>query len=234
MQSRFKNLFPLKTDGKTEHTGLWIAIYGPDGAGKSAVAQRLSTELTPIFNGVRLRHLRVPMYGSQPATVVTEPHAKPPRGFTVSCLKLLYMFAQGWIAHLSVLTWVTHGQLVIFDRYFLDYAIDPQRYRLAASTVRLASLLGKLAPRPDVQFVLDVRGEELQRRKPEVSMAESKRQRCEYAARVARLPNAVLINADRPLVAVAAEVGNHVLQLVNHRSLSMAKATSRRLQDAVR
>ena len=73
---------------------------------------------------------------------VTQPHAQPPRGIILSCLKLLYMFLHGWLAHaLSTLFWIASGQLVIFDRYFLDYAIDPQRYRLSATSVRLASLL---------------------------------------------------------------------------------------------
>lgn len=166
---------------------------------------------------------------------VTTPHAQEPRGLVLSCLKLFYMLAQSWMAHLlRVLVWVTRGHLVIADRYFLDYAIDPQRYRLAASTVRLASLLGRIAPQPDLQFVLDVPAGELQRRKSEVSLAESKRQRHEYAARIARLPNSVLVNGGRSITEVFQDIRNEILQLINRRSPAMPKISSSTIQDAAR
>jgi thymidylate kinase len=205
----------MNRHGRAKHPGLWIALYGPDGAGKSAVAARLATELAPSFSGLQLHHLRVPLWRSPShIVVVTDPHARQPRGLVLSCLKLLYMFAQSWLAHLlRVLSWLARGQLVIADRYFLDYAIDPQRYRLAASSVRLASLLGRLAPVPDLQFVLDVPANELQRRKPEVSLGESRRQRQEYAARIARLPNTALVNADRPVTDVSIDISREILQL---------------------
>ena len=206
--------------------GLWIALYGPDGAGKSAVAAQVAAELAPLFKDVQLHHLRIPLWRmSQPNIIVTQPHAQQPRGIFLSCLKLFYMFAQSWMAHLfRTFFWLTSGQLIILDRYFLDYAIDPRRYRLAGESVRLASLLGKSAPHPDLQVVLDVRAEELQRRKCEVSLAESRRQRQEYAARVSVLPSAILVDADRPVADVAAEIIAHVLELLHRRSHAVAQA----------
>lgn len=213
-----------------------MLYYGPDGAGKSAVAERLAAELPPSFSGLQIHHLRVPLWrSSSRVLVVTNPHAQGPRGLVLSCLKLLYMFAQSWLAHLlRVLAWVRHGHLMIFDRFFLDYAIDPQRYRLAASSVRLASLLGEFAPQPDLQVVLDVPADELQRRKPEVTPSESKRQRQEYAARIARLPNALLVNADRPVTDVSAEIFREILKLRQHCSSTTSPALQRAAQISVR
>lgn len=221
---------------KLRRRGLWIALYGPDGAGKSAVAARIATELASLFRGVQLHHLRIPLGRCEDkVTVITEPHAQPPRGLLLSCLKLSYMFAQSWLAHLvHVLVWLARGQLVLSDRYFLDYAVDPRRYRLTGATVRLASLLGDFSPQPDLQFVLDVPAAELQRRKPEVSLAESQRQRHEYAARIARLPNAILVNGERPLGEVASDVGNTILQLLNDRAHSIPRSSSATFQDAAR
>ncbi len=224
-----------RRERRVSHPGLWIALYGPDGAGKSAVAARVAAELASLFTGLQLHHLRLPFpRSSRQIAVVTDPHAQPPRGLILSCLKLSYVFVQSWLAHLRVLVWVAGGQLVIFDRYFLDYAIDPQRYRLGGSSVRLASLLGKSAPQPDLQFVLDVPAGELQRRKPEVSRAESTRQRQEYAARIARLPNTVLVNADRPVADIVVDISSEILQLLNHRSPTAANAPSPTFQDAAR
>jgi thymidylate kinase len=219
---------------KPEHRaavpGLWIALYGPDGAGKSAVVSRIAAELAPLFSGVQLHHLRIDLgRNAKPAVPVTDPHAQLSRGLMLSCLKLLYMFLHSWLVHvLRTLFWIGSGGLLIFDRYYLDYAIDPQRYRLSATSVRLASLLGRLAPQPDLQFVLDVRGEELQRRKPEVSLAESRRQRNEYAARIGSLPNAVLVDADRAVAEVASEIAGLVLHYARRASPPAAEAVPSR------
>ena len=131
----------LKSELRPTLPGLWIALYGPDGAGKSIVALRIAAELAPLFSQVQLLHLRVVLgRNAKPSVAVTQPHAQQPRGIILSCLKLLYMFLHGWLAHaLLTIFWLASGQLVIFDRYFLDYAIDPQRYRLSAASVRLAS-----------------------------------------------------------------------------------------------
>jgi thymidylate kinase len=189
-----------------------------------------------LFSGLQLHHLRIPLWRTPSRTaVVTDPHAQQPRGLVLSCLKLFYMFAQSWLAHLlRVLVWVARGQLVIADRYFLDYAIDPQRYRLAAASVRLASLLGRFAPAPDLQFVLDVPAEELQRRKAEVSLGESRRQRQEYAAGIGRLSNTVLVNADRPVTDVSIEITRRISKLHHRRSWIATAALQRVEQMEVR
>ena len=196
------------TDGAGKsREGLWVAVYGPDGAGKSAVIQQLASGLTPLFSAIRMYHLRIPLWRySGPPASVTNPHGQPPRGTFLSCLKLLYMLAHAWLTHfLFVVPSLVSGQLVLFDRYFLDYTIDPQRYRLAKQSSGFARLLARLAPRPDVQFVLDVSAEELQKRKREVSFAESGRQRRAYA-NLQSSADAVLVNADRPIAAIAGEI----------------------------
>jgi len=206
--------------------GLWIALYGPDGAGKSAVARQLRLTLSPYFAGVIVHHLRLSLGGAKPHSApVTQPHAQLPRGRAPSYLKLIYMFAHGWLGHwLLTCPGRSSGQLVIFDRYFLDYAVDPRRYRLAEASITLAAVLGRFAPRPDLQFVLDVSAEELQKRKGEVSLAESARQRREYVARLGAMPNAIVLNADRPVAEVANEIATGILRLVQAASDGPAEA----------
>jgi len=190
--------------------GLWIAIYGPDGAGKSAVVRQLAGELAPLFAGVCQYHLRVRWLGAgKPTSPVTDPHAQRPRGAFLSCLKLVYMLAHAWVTHLFVVLPLTVAdQLVLFDRYFLDYAVDPRRYRLAQRSVGFARLLARWAPRPDLQFVLDVPAEELQRRKAEVTLTESQRQRRAYVELLGGLSNTVLVNAAQPVSVVANEAAS--------------------------
>ena len=203
----------MNRHGRAKHPGLWIALYGPDGAGKSAVRRALRPSSLPrsvVFSfiacGFRLAQ-------SVAHCRSHRSHARQPRGLVLSCLKLLYMFAQSWLAHLlRVLSWLARGHFVIADRYFLDFAIirnvtaSPRR----ASDWRRSWAGSHLT---DLQFVLDVPANELQRRKPEVSLGESRRQRQEYAARIARLPNTALVNADRPVTDVSIDISREILQL---------------------
>jgi len=205
--------------------GLWIALYGPDGAGKSAVANQLRLALAPYFVAIVVHHLRIPLGATSPhAEPVTRPHAQAPRGALISYLKLVYRFAHDWLAHLLVtLPSRAAGELVIFDRYFLDYAVDPRRYRLGKSRASFASFLGRFAPGPDLQFVLAVSAEELHRRKAEVSLAESARQRVEYGARVGALPNAMVVNAEKSVAEVVDEIAAIVLEFVKCKSEGTAE-----------
>ncbi len=219
------------TTTKGKEPGLWIALYGPDGAGKSAIAKGLSLALAPSFRGVTVHHLRISLGSvkAQPAPV-THPHAQIPRGVAFSSLKLIYMLVHDWLGYwLVTLPSVAEGQLVIFDRYFADYAIDPRRYRVDGSTARFASLLGRGAPRPDLQFVLDVPAGELQRRKDEVMPNESERQRREYVAQLGAMPNARVVDGGRPIAEVVDEIAIAILKFAqlttdSPREVDFAKA----------
>ncbi len=217
-----RNSFTIATGPPAlNRRGLWIALYGPDGAGKSAVAHRLAAELAAGFTSIELHHLRIQLGQacSPTSAPVTSPHAEPSRGLALSCLKLLYMLAHAWLSHWRVTVPSTKaGSLVIFDRYFLDYTIDPRRYRLHPRSIGFASLLGRMAPRPDLQFVLDVPAGELQRRKAEVSLAESERQRHEYANGIGSLPESMVVNAALPVSEVVVEIMGKVREYPAARS----------------
>jgi len=206
--------------------GLWIALYGPDGAGKSGVAERLERELAPCFSAVRRHHLRAEFLGTRTAaTIVTQPHVQKPRGIFLSCAKLAYQLLHGWFSHLvMVMPRLAAGELVIFDRYFADYAIDPRRYRIPNRLSFWAAVLSRFAPRPHRQFVLDVPGIELQRRKREVTPDESSRQRRAYIESLGREPNTKIIDANRPISEVACDIRNEVLWLLEERAASSAEA----------
>lgn len=193
--------------------GLWIALFGPDGAGKSAVAECMAHDLSSFFTATHRHHLRMPLRAHKKLQqTVTEPHRQAPRGALLSHAKLLYLFVHCWLCHLLVtLPRLASGHLVIFDRYFPDHMIDPRRYRLAAASTRLAAGLSRLVPQPDVQIVLDVPAEALWQRKQEVTLAELKRQRVAYREKIGALAVAAITDASRPLAEVACDVNGIVL-----------------------
>ena len=188
--------------------GMWVAVFGPDGVGKSAVIERLKWQLGAEFNAVTQLHFR-PHVGAGGCArgPVTQPHAQNPRGLFVSIIKLLYWLLDCWVGHLFlVCPRLRSAQLVIFDRYLPDVIVDPIRYRLPTSVEKIAAALVGLAPRPDLCLLLDAPADTVQSRKREVSPAETHRQCLAYRMMFESLPGAVVMNANRPADQVAQSV----------------------------
>lgn len=193
--------------------GRWITVFGPDGAGKSSVIEEVRVQVAATFSAITVFHFR-PMLGSSRINqlAVTDPHARPPRGWLVSILKLIYWLLDCWCGHLFVVRpSLRRSELVIFDRYYPDILIDPWRYRLPASIRTLARWLAALAPQPDLRVLLDAPAEVLQSRKAEVSLAESHRQRLAYLAMFQSIPGSLIVNANLPVNEAAQQVSAAVL-----------------------
>ncbi|MGB7555510.1 MAG: hypothetical protein WBM04_14150 [Candidatus Korobacteraceae bacterium] len=198
---------------------LWVAFFGPDGAGKSAAIQQLTQELS-IFPNIKRFHFR-PMFTRrwQDSPPVVDPHGEPPRGFLFSIFKLLYWLADYWYGYLIVIRPAHHtSTLVVFDRYYYDVLVDPERYRLPSSTLRFAQLVARLVPSPDLCILLDVPAEILQQRKPEVTGAESQRQRLAYLQMFQSMPNAFVIDAARPLDEVTQQMKSAIFDVLVNRA----------------
>jgi len=205
----------MKLPGRKSR-GLWIAFFGPDGVGKSAVIEQLRPQIGPEFSGVAQFHFR-PMFGraQNNRPPVTDPHGRSPRSRFISRLKLAYWLLDCWLGYLTLIrSALRRSRLVLFDRYFPDALVDPARYRLPASCLRFARCLAALAPRPDLYVLLDAPADVVQARKAEVSASESQRQRAAYLAMFQRIPNKVIVAADRPVHEVAQRLGGAVLSLL--------------------
>lgn len=204
-------------------TGLRIVFLGPDGSGKSSVITQVSSQMAQAFRRVEYRHLRPGRLAQNTqAKTVTDPHAEAVRGQLGSIAKLLHFWA-GYVT--GSLFWLypryLRSTLVIFDRYYQDLLADPVRYRYAAS-LKLASLLGRALPQPDLVFILDAPAEVLQARKQEVPLAESARQRAAYVALATEFRRASVIDASQPLEQVVHDILSQITAFLEQR-------TSRRL-----
>jgi thymidylate kinase len=193
------------TARKQASRGLWIAFFGPDGVGKSAVIDHLNVS---TFRSMTRFHFR-PRFRrtelARPAT--TAPHAKPPRGTLISIGKLLYWLADCWFGYLvTILPRTRSGGMVVFDRYLSDILVDPLRYRLPARLMHFLALLLKLVPRPDLCVLLDAPADVMQYRKQEVSPWESERQRSAYLQMFDTLPSKLLVDANSSVSEVARRV----------------------------
>ena len=207
-------------------TGLVIAVLGPDGSGKTTLINHLEQEFAPAFRQLRRFHLR-PHFGNVASGgAVTQPHAQPPRGYFVSTLKMglfLADYGSGWLRHVRLAK--MRSSLVVFDRYFHDMLVDPQRYRLPQNFAP-ARWLAPLIPKPDLWLVLNAKPEQLVARKGEITLADAQQLSLAYQELARELPNAVMVDTSQSLEATLTDAVAAVRQQLEHR-MSHRLAASR-------
>ncbi|HOX56956.1 MAG TPA: hypothetical protein P5205_12215 [Candidatus Paceibacterota bacterium] len=203
--------------------GLTAVLCGADGSGKSTVARAVMDGLNGTFPPAKVRHFhwKPPLFtaGRQAARgPAVDPHGLPPRNAVLS----LGYFTFHWIefllgSHLRLRPVTFRGGLVLIDRYYYDFFVDQRRYRLRVppAIVRLGHFLLK---KPDLVVLLDAPAEVLQRRKQEVALAETERQRLAYRKLVQGLPNGHVLDADRPPDKVAADLNRMILDFMAQRT----------------
>ena len=195
-------------------TGGWIAFIGPDGCGKSAVIETVAADFAPAFPKVVGRHFRPKTLPATRASEVpvTDPHGQSVRGGFYSTAKMIYLYLDYWIGYfVRVRSEALRTRLVIFDRYFYDILVDPERVRYGGPRW-LPRLLSHLIPRPEIVFLLDAPPEVLWSRKQEVPYEEVVRQQREFLELARKIPGAVVIDAARPLPEVRRQVRKAIIQ----------------------
>lgn len=201
-------------------TGLFVAVLGSDGAGKSTLIAGLRTALANAFRGAAAFHL-FPGVLRRKGTPwpVTDPHGRPPRPLGLSLLKPPYYLAEYALGYLcKVRPRLMRTAIVLFDRYYDDLLVDPRRYRYGGPPW-LARVVQKVIPPPDLLFVLDVPEDHLIARKQEVTESELRRQRTAYRQLAAERPNAVLLDGSLPPEGVTRIARDVVLNYLHDRYL---------------
>jgi thymidylate kinase len=172
--------------------GAVITVAGPDGAGKTTIAEELTRRLSAHSRVLRV-HSRSQLLPRRTPVgdAVTAPHERPPYPGPLSLMKASYLFLDfllGWL--LRIRPFVRDGGWVVVERGWWDVAVDPVRYRLGVPG-GLLSLLGNLLPQPDLVLVLEAPPELMAARKRELTQNELARQteswRSRLPARVARI-----------------------------------------------
>ncbi len=194
-------------------TGMFVAVFGPDGAGKSTLIRHLSERVRKAFRNNDRFHLRPGIMPSRLAAIpADDPHGRPPQPWIRSTLKIAYLLLDYSLGYLwRIRPRLSRSSLVLFDRYYDDLMVDSRRYRYGGPPwlVRLAR---RLVPTPDMYMFLDVSEDELEARKREMSREELRRLRGAYRKLALQLPNAILLDGSLP----AATVARHASEMVLH------------------
>lgn len=202
--------------------GLTVVLCGPDGSGKSttagAVIEGLSTTFSPLKG--RRFHWKPAVFSSKRLagrTPVDSPHGQLPRNPFLSVVYFgfhLMEFVLGSRFRIRPVTF--RGGLVLIDRYYYDFFVDPRRYRLRVPQF-LVRVGYHLVKKPELVLLLDAPTAVLQSRKQEVALAETQRQREAYLSLTRRLPNGYVVNAAQPADKVASDCIKHVLDFMAKR-----------------
>ena len=171
--------------------GSMIAVVGPDGVGKTTFIELLRQELSHILvkNGdaILVSHFRPNVLPNikkllsgknyDPSTEdFANPHRAKPAALGSSIIRMTYY----WLDYVLGYCLVIHrkcaqGNVLIFDRYFYDFIVDPYRSRIKLPK-RLRLLFLMMTPEPDVVFFLNCEAATIYKRKQELTKEEIARQ----------------------------------------------------------
>ncbi len=208
--------------------GLAVILIGPDGCGKSTVAESLVKDLAGTFSPDKGRYVHwkprvLPIRRTNDGVPVVDPHGQPPRGVLASAAYFtahVFEFVVG--AWTQIRPTRFRGGLVVADRYFLDFYVDPARYRLRLP-IWMIRAGGRLVGVPGPVFYLDVPGAMLARRKGELGPDETERQRAAFERLVARVPQAQMIDGSPAPSHVASAIVDRVLDHLTERAAARAE-----------
>jgi glycosyltransferase involved in cell wall biosynthesis len=160
-----------------------LSLIGPDGAGKSAVAERI--EAIGVASGVRVTRKHFRPRCLLPASEgdglpVTDPHNQTVRSLPSALGRTVVVwvdFLAGWLG-----PWRRAGRrgLLVLERPWHDQVVDPVRYRLPGTFVPFVEALGRFVPRADAAVLLVGDPAEMHRRKPEIGVDEVQRQQTRW------------------------------------------------------
>lgn len=191
-------------------SGLFLALLGPDGVGKSTTTTSIKRDLTPLFPRQREFHWRPqlvmprpenppPREGSSRLQEVFSQnrHGDPPRGFLISTARLLGVMLDYWIGYFTqIRNRLARSDLIVFDRYYHDILVDSLRYRYGGPKWLLQALRFALPPWKVFFIILDADEHIVYSRKQELTLSEIQCQRAAYRELSTKLPAALLLRTD--------------------------------------
>jgi thymidylate kinase len=186
--------------------GLFVVLLGPDGSGKSTVTEGVRRSLAPWFSSTRIYHGHfaiLPRLGDLARMAGFKPNGDQTPGegkitvpaerekFTTwrSLIYLTYYTLDYMLGHLVIFLARGRGDLIIFDRYYYDYLIQPE---MSLPSILILSV-GRLIPKPDRVIYLKNDPDIIFSRKQELTLDELRRQGEECKRLISRLEHGCVV-----------------------------------------
>lgn len=204
----------------TRRTGFFLCFIGPDGSGKSSISHRVSKSLADVYNGVHYWHGHFKILPELKTYVrwfrgrktvsksLSSPSGNSVPGRLRGLLYILYYGLDYLLGHVPTARKKGLGYLIVFDRYFYDYVIQPSSFSVDSFLFRT---LLNLMPNPDAVIYLQASPETVYARKPELSIEEIARQSHVCEQLVSLLPQAYVVDNTAQIDVVASKVCEIVL-----------------------
>jgi len=178
-----------------------LALFGPDGSGKSTVADICQKNLERSNIQVIRLHWRPRVIPSLKKNYETlsfnNPDSLKTRNYFISFFCYLYFFIDFLLFQfIYYKKYKNKNTVIIYERFFYDILIHPRRYRLK-KIQWLGFLLCRLLRRPELIFVLEGSSKIIQNRKPELSQEEIERQIKIMLETFPRIASISSINVDK-------------------------------------
>jgi hypothetical protein len=137
-------------------TGLLLAVLGPDRTDKSTLIERLTESVGPAFrrNQIfqRRPHLLWPKESCGPKA---DAQGQAPRSTWSAIPRLFALLVDYWLGYLLLIRpLLVRSGLLVFDRYFNDLLVDPERNRYRGPRW-LVKAICPLVPTPHLILVFD-------------------------------------------------------------------------------
>jgi len=209
--------------------GIMIAVIGCDGSGKSTLIDIVSEEIYKLIHMKPIKEFHRPNFlprlaillGKYTGPVLNynpEPHSRPPSRLIGSILRLLY-YSIDYILGFWVKVYpklVKPPMIFFFDRYFYDYYVDPERWRVTKQ-YWLLNILKIFIPQPDLTIMLFAKPDELISRKKELPIQELKRQIHIMKSFSKRIDNSVTIDTSGDIKIASNKIVEVVLKTFKRR-----------------
>jgi thymidylate kinase len=212
-----------KFDGRPpSRKGVFAVLVGLDGSGKTTLARNLAMHVASenAFAGMRYFHwlpsLRQPVEFPLPEPGNQPRHQKRGGGFFASLLSAGRLAKNLVRTQLACWLWLRpllrSGHLVLADRYFYNYHLDPVSVKYTAPD-GLRDWAQKLFPRPDIVIVLNAPNETLRQRKQELSGDEILRQVAVLESLKFDAGHVARVDANQPAAEVAARAFAEIIKV---------------------
>jgi thymidylate kinase len=152
--------------------------------------------------------------GAQPVDGSTSPGrgSAAEKGSLRETARLSVWMTEEWLRQLVATSYSWRGRIVVFDRHFFAdyYHADVHEAPVARSPMRRFHgwMLQRAYPQPDLTIMLDAPADRLHARKPEATVEWLERRRRQYLELAAVVPGFVVLDVDRPLDDVVADVAD--------------------------